>query len=1188
MSYQEDFDIAQRYDLLCRASQSHVEQEGQRLQLAADLDVLDKIINHDLPELARSGSPDHFADILKSLNLELEHFREFCEFPDLAQKVVVGVGGAFSAGKSSLINTLLGKKRLVVEIDPTTSLPTYLLYGEQEQITALNLFRRRVILSQDEFASLTHEEKIKYGSQIAGLLRSAFVSDPDFTWKNIALLDTPGYSKPDSEQWSERTDESVARSQLNLSNFIIWVVSATQGTISEDDLKFLATLNADIPKLIVVSRADAKTPEDIAKIVALVKQTVAERGINVLDVIPMSARKKNDYPVQPVVSFLGKWDTETKKLNFSYNFRKNFLEYAKFVQIKEKEVTDKLIKFNKLCSLIDDGDLIRILEQLQFSEKNNNQQWTELNKKIIDLQETFFKKIDCISEKIGMDKEQSIDLYHLLSDENCSTETLQSYWEKIDDENLLELIYKNPNCSRFLFERVLSQPIGSVSLDKISLMINHVNFPINSNLFFNHILNFEYSMLEDEIKLNLIKVDNLPDSILNDFLIDRKFIVNVLEGKGKINNFIKNKLTFDSNNNMLLLLASCNDLSEEMQLNLIRNGNRKVSKVIAGRIELPKNVQLELLKNKDMDIRGNLAKNSKLCESVQLDLISNDYYNYSAKQEIAKNSNIFESIQEKLIRESESFVRGYLAKNKSITENIQIILARDEDSSVRCYLAENESLIENIQIILARDEEPSVRLGLLDNKNLAHEALTTLWNYESENPDYYVQLKIIRSIEFNEDFQLEISNGDEIEVKENFSLNPYIIEEAQIILANDNNDSIRSKLARNINLFESTQLKLAEDIEESVRKILAKNKNITENVKLKLLNDASNQVRIALASRDDISKDIELKLLKNKDVLEVVIREKALDEDFLISYLEDKNWKDIFINRSDKEKNIFEFVRDEYIDSKNQWAIYNNEKWLLRDLAGNNYLNKEIQEKIIEDGDLSIIVKLAGNSNINSDIQQLIIDRYNDHHDIICNLAMNEGLIAKLQRLIKNIKGFDFYLKNNKSLIKDVWEEYMNEILESEHYYSELSSFFMLINIPESIQYSLCRHENDYVVAMLAKYTTLSDIQTIIAKEYEPDTYIICSGLVENSNLSEKVQFMLANESHWELKYAFARNTNLTEEIQHILTKDMDYGVRRNLAENLSIFESTQLILARDTNKEVREYLINNPNLLPSIEISFN
>jgi tRNA U34 5-carboxymethylaminomethyl modifying GTPase MnmE/TrmE len=389
MSYQEDFDIAQRYDLLCRASQSHVEQDGQRLQLAADLDVLDKIINHDLPELARSGSPDHFADILKSLNLELEHFREFCEFPDLAQKVVVGVGGAFSAGKSSLINTLLGKKRLVVEIDPTTSLPTYLLYGEQEQITALNLFRRRVILSQDEFASLTHEEKIKYGSQIAGLLRSAFVSDPDFAWKNIALLDTPGYSKPDSEQWSERTDESVARSQLNLSNFIIWVVSATQGTISEDDLKFLATLNADIPKLIVVSRADAKTPEDIAKIVALVKQTTAERGVNVLDVVPVSARKKNDYPVQPVVEFLENWNNENKKLNFVYNFRKLFTEYSRYMQDKQKQAKVKLDQINQMIFLSDNEKILEHAYKLQGIEQDNISNWQAFVEDYDDLQINF-------------------------------------------------------------------------------------------------------------------------------------------------------------------------------------------------------------------------------------------------------------------------------------------------------------------------------------------------------------------------------------------------------------------------------------------------------------------------------------------------------------------------------------------------------------------------------------------------------------------------------------------------------------------------------------------------------------------------------------------------------------------------------------------------------------------------------
>ncbi|MEG2464376.1 MAG: dynamin family protein, partial [Malacoplasma sp.] len=402
-------------------------------------------------------------------------------------------------GKSSLINTLLGKKRLVVEVDPTTSLPTYLLHGEQEQITALNLFRRRVILSQDEFASLTHEEKIKYGSQIAGLLRSAFVSDPDFTWKNIALLDTPGYSKPDSEQWSERTDESVARSQLNLSNFIIWVVSATQGTISEDDLKFLATLNADIPKLIVVSRADAKTPEDIAKIVALVKQTTAERSINVLDVIPVSARKKNDYPAQPVVSFLEKWNEQKKGLSFAQNFKRQFVGYSQFVQGKQQQAKTKLEQINKLLFLSDHAEQTQVVEKLQHIEKDSNKEWNDLAKNLEELQNQFFKKMNQLADSIEGYKEQLIDIETLLQDPNCSVEILQSYAERLNDEKLLNLIYQHENCSSTILEKVLEQNIGTIDENTILNILLHKN--LNSQSF--NAIKHKNNILDVENKLTL-------------------------------------------------------------------------------------------------------------------------------------------------------------------------------------------------------------------------------------------------------------------------------------------------------------------------------------------------------------------------------------------------------------------------------------------------------------------------------------------------------------------------------------------------------------------------------------------------------------------------------------------------------------------------------------------------------------
>ncbi|MEC3939968.1 hypothetical protein VOF76_28165, partial [Leclercia adecarboxylata] len=89
----------------------------------------------------------------------------------------------------------------------------------------------------------------------------------------------PGYSKAD-EEGSARTDASVARSQLNSAQFIIWLVPADKGTITEDDIAFLASLDKQIPKLIIISRADKHPEEAVGNIVSLVRETLAQRGID--------------------------------------------------------------------------------------------------------------------------------------------------------------------------------------------------------------------------------------------------------------------------------------------------------------------------------------------------------------------------------------------------------------------------------------------------------------------------------------------------------------------------------------------------------------------------------------------------------------------------------------------------------------------------------------------------------------------------------------------------------------------------------------------------------------------------------------------------------------------------------------------------------------------------------------------
>ena len=154
-------------------------------------------------------------------------------------KRIVGFGGAFSAGKSSLINALLPSRQLATEVSPTTSVPTCLLKADGDSYRVLSRFNNQVALSHQDFLSLTHDEEERHGSRIASLLQAAFVSRQDFPFENLALLDTPGYSKPDTPDADTQSDAEIARKQLNAAHFVIWVISAENGVISEKDLCFL-------------------------------------------------------------------------------------------------------------------------------------------------------------------------------------------------------------------------------------------------------------------------------------------------------------------------------------------------------------------------------------------------------------------------------------------------------------------------------------------------------------------------------------------------------------------------------------------------------------------------------------------------------------------------------------------------------------------------------------------------------------------------------------------------------------------------------------------------------------------------------------------------------------------------------------------------------------------------------------
>jgi len=439
-----NFNVFERYQLLAQASYT----KAHSIEHTQNITELKKMIDGELVKLALEGCPPTFPEILKMFQLELERFDAFCVFPHLIQKNVIGVGGAFSAGKSSFLNTLLGSKKLVVEVDPTTSVPTYLMSGTSESMTGLNLFNRKINLSKEDFLSFTHEEYEQFGSEVSGLLKSVFIQDTEFKWDNLALLDTPGYSNTEAQFNSDRTDAKIAFSQLNTAHFIIWVVSATNGTISEDDLNFLSDISPAIPKLIVLSRSDLKPREDLEAIKQLVLELTEKRGIEILDVILSSARKRKEFPLDQIETYLNQWDGKKRPVFFAQNFKRLFLQYERYLDEQLRLAHMQLNRINRIATLSELPEILNDIDSIKLMIQEKIRQVLSSKETLTILQKQFFEQLNCIGKKVGIPlpepdeieliKVRHVDLVPVLKDilleQGLHITQLQSKWDQLSIE----------------------------------------------------------------------------------------------------------------------------------------------------------------------------------------------------------------------------------------------------------------------------------------------------------------------------------------------------------------------------------------------------------------------------------------------------------------------------------------------------------------------------------------------------------------------------------------------------------------------------------------------------------------------------------------------------------------------------------------------------------------------------------
>lgn len=184
----------------------------------------------------------------------------------------IAVAGGYSAGKSSLLNTISGAENLLpTGIEPVSVVNTNLNCSTSfKQLTVLgrNLKDCLVMLNKDVLACIQHSSKSNI--HLTSVLKKLIINIP--TQKDyldgITFIDTPGYNNSNnSNKENNKTDRETALESFKEADVIFWCVDIEAGTISKEDLNILKNDTLGRPIVIFFTKMDKKSDNEAKKII---------------------------------------------------------------------------------------------------------------------------------------------------------------------------------------------------------------------------------------------------------------------------------------------------------------------------------------------------------------------------------------------------------------------------------------------------------------------------------------------------------------------------------------------------------------------------------------------------------------------------------------------------------------------------------------------------------------------------------------------------------------------------------------------------------------------------------------------------------------------------------------------------------------------------------------------------------
>jgi len=210
---------------------------------------------------------------IDELALLIEHF-----------EIRVPLIGAFSCGKSSLLNALLGESVLATAVTPETAVPAELRFGPERQFVGCLPDGRRLPLSEADLRENRLAPLLPAGWVEAQLPSPALAAR-----QKLVLVDLPGWDSGAAAH--ERVIDDYSGRSLAYGV----VVGVEEGALRDSLRRALLELAiAQMPVVLIVSKADKRPPEDVQAVVERLQADItALMGREPLAVAITSARKKD-------------------------------------------------------------------------------------------------------------------------------------------------------------------------------------------------------------------------------------------------------------------------------------------------------------------------------------------------------------------------------------------------------------------------------------------------------------------------------------------------------------------------------------------------------------------------------------------------------------------------------------------------------------------------------------------------------------------------------------------------------------------------------------------------------------------------------------------------------------------------------------------------------------------------------